>query len=459
MQKPEKKIIPIPVEPVIHLYDNGHFEAAKELGKVALLTNPTNIALVNTIAGSHYHLKEYKEADFYMERLVKTLKVDVPGLKTNYALTLYYLRKIPEALAYIKEQWTSVNDPIEDTEMGLNLSVFLGHSGRYDEAFEILKQLDQTNNYVLFNSGWHYLRNGEFLKGFQYIVNGNKEKLWGSEQQYNLPRYKRLKTSTDIRGKTILMANEGGQGDEILFARFAQVLKQRGAMVNMGCTPHLVSVFKRLPDINVVLPINEAIETNYDFYLPSMNSVAILKLDSPVVPVMRYIKAVPEKVQEKKKIIDGCTLGGKPTIGIRWEGNQKFEHEQFRTLPVRDLLRFFELGSLFSIQKDSGLEKLRPGDPIVDLRDDMETWEDTLGYLENFDYIVTSCTSITHAAAAMGKKVCVIVPIVPYFPWAELKQTSQWYPNIRVFVQKRYDSWEEPIQACYDWIKQDIEHA
>lgn len=471
MLKTDPKIIPIPEEPVQFLFDNGQYKAAKELGLVALQSQPTNVNLANLIAGSYFHLNEYKQAAFFIETMRDKLGFFPVELQMNYALVLYYLRRIDEALIFIEPLWKKVTNPVEETDLGSHYAVLLDHVGRIDEAYAILKQLDSTNNVTLFNLGWHELNRGNFLKGFEHLAHGNKARVWGSEHLYNLPKYKRLKTSTDVKGKIILMANEGGQGDEVIFARFAQILKQRGATVWMGASPHLVSIFQRVPDIEKVGTMKEAIEWDYDFYLPSMNSVNLLQLNSPDVPNFPYIKALPEKVREKDKLMynslnqlyhtshDFMTALARPKIGIRWAGNPMFEHEQFRTLPYRKLLDFTAFGTLFSIQRDEDFGDMRIHDPIIDLRDDLNTWEDTLGYLENFDYLITSCTSITHMAAAMGKKVCLIAPIMPYFPWAQKTQTSIWYPNIQIFYQTNPQSWDEPIQKCFEWIEEDVQYV
>jgi len=455
MPTSDQKSIVIPVEPVKYLFDNGQFRAAKELGILALQSQPTNVELANMVAGSYYHLHEYKQAALFVENIRDKLGFFPPELQKNYALVLYYLRRIPEALEIAENLWKDIEDPVAETDLGLTLVVLLDHAGRMDEAHELLKTLDQDSNITLFNLGWHTLRCGEFLKGFEYLAHGNKERAWGSEHLFDLPRYKRMKTTTVIKGKTIFFACEGGQGDEIIFVRFAQMLKERGAIVNVGCSPHLVSVFSRLPFVDRVGTIEEVKKWDYDYYLPSMNSVNLLKLNDPIVSNMTYIEPLPEKILEKRRNIDEPIL----KIGIRWSGNPMFEHEQFRTIPARKLLKFATLGKLYSLQRDGDFDDLRIGDPLVDLRDDLQTWEDTLGYMANMDYIVTSCTSITHAAAAMGKKVCLIAPFVPYFPWAELKDTTIWYPTIRIFRQTSFDNWDEAIQNCYNWIEQDIKNG
>jgi ADP-heptose:LPS heptosyltransferase len=88
------------------------------------------------------------------------------------------------------------------------------------------------------------------------------------------------------------------------------------------------------------------------------------------------------------------------------------------------------------------LDQLKDVDNVVDLNNDLTTFEDLLGVLDNLDLIITSCTSVGHAAAAMGKKVIIMIPIMEYYTWAEGKPTSSWYgDNLRLIRQDKPQDW------------------
>jgi ADP-heptose:LPS heptosyltransferase len=67
--------------------------------------------------------------------------------------------------------------------------------------------------------------------------------------------------------------------------------------------------------------------------------------------------------------------------------------------------------------------------------------------------VITSCTSIAHLSAAMGRPTWVIVPILPYHIWAYGGDHSPWYPETtRIFRQKRFSDWQE----CFDNLEQNL---
>jgi len=75
----------------------------------------------------------------------------------------------------------------------------------------------------------------------------------------------------------------------------------------------------------------------------------------------------------------------------------------------------------------------------------MKTFEDTASIIAGLDLVITSCTSIAHLSAALGKETWVIVPIMPYYAWAERKPTSVWYESVKLFRQQQYGDWSHPL--------------
>lgn len=458
--RPELKYIKIPPEPVYALYDAGELDAAKQLALVALKTDPNNVSLINVLAGCYYFLREFSAAEKCMKILYDN--VDDLGVAVNYAKVLYYLRKAPEAKIIFEKILRDAPQKITEIDFGLDYSLVCNALGEFEESYRVLQNLDPTDKRVQFNLGWHLLRHGKFTEGFEHLERGNELRVWGSENLYNLPKRKRIKVPGDVKDKRVLFACEGGQGDEVLFARFVQTLKQLGAThVTVMCSPHLIKLFRSLPGADEVVSYADyknGLVPTYDVYVPAMSSVGLLQRNDPCTGIQfPYLNIDTTAYTHLSHIHQKMIASDKIKIGLRWQGNQEFEHDQFRSIPFQQLLKFQTLGDLYSLQRDSGLEEIKHNDPIVDLSDCMTSWEQTLLYVHELDYVVTSCTSMAHVSAAIGKRVCLICPLVPYFPWAISGETSDWYPNIRIFRQTAYNSWKEPIEACYNWIANDID--
>jgi ADP-heptose:LPS heptosyltransferase len=70
------------------------------------------------------------------------------------------------------------------------------------------------------------------------------------------------------------------------------------------------------------------------------------------------------------------------------------------------------------------------------------------------DLVITSCTSVAHMAAALGKETWILVPIMPYYTWAIDGDRSAWYDNVRLFRQTKYGDWSETMEQ----IKQALQN-
>jgi hypothetical protein len=69
------------------------------------------------------------------------------------------------------------------------------------------------------------------------------------------------------------------------------------------------------------------------------------------------------------------------------------------------------------------------------------------------DLVITSCTSVAHAAAAMGKETIVITPISAYYVWCHTMEQSPWYgEHVKLLRQEKPRSWKEPLNKLTEYV-------
>ena len=287
---------------------------------------------------------------------------------------------------------------------------------------------EQDDARVVFNLGWHEMRHGNLKKGLQMMDAGRFINVFGNAR---IPGS--IWKDEDLTNKTLLFRCENGLGDQIMNFRFAKDFASKGARVVVSCAPELMPLFSRHGFVCIDNGATPYIQ--YDYWVPSMSAAHILGYDKDTFPGKAYLTAEPKKLYAKPNTLK---------VGIRWAGNPKFEHEQHRRFDPQPLidLHSIEGVTLYSLQRD---ENLIDGLPFADLRDQMKTFEDTASIIQGLDLVITSCTSVAHLSAALGKPTWVIVPIMPYYAWAEQKSTSVWYDSVRIFRQKKYGEWSEPL--------------
>lgn len=292
-----------------------------------------------------------------------------------------------------------------------------------------LKRLSPTCNKAAFNRAWYEMRNGNLFEGLKNLDAGRWEKVFGDPP---LPTTKPIYRNEDLNGKYVLMCSEGGLGDEIINARFVNDFATRGAKVTLTCDPGLASVFSRIKGVSAVVGHRRTPEIYHDYWVPGMSAARILEYEYKDLTGDPYLTVDPEYKKKWAEYFVKNLPKNKKRIGLRFYGNPKFEHEQFRRFNPADLIQAVE-----SVIGDAPWINLQKEETTLPI----ENWEDTLAILDQLDLVITSCTSVAHASAALGKPTWVIVPILPYYIWAYPTNNSAWYKSVILFRQEKFQDW------------------
>jgi predicted SAM-dependent methyltransferase len=306
-----------------------------------------------------------------------------------------------------------------------------------------------------FNRGWFKLQEGDYQAGCQLLENGRYISVYGSGP---------LKTDApifnpqehQIKDKSIIISLEGGYGDEIIHAKFATTYKRLGAKsVYLAADPSLHGLFSRIEGVDGVIQRNQAHLVPHDYWVPGFSSGWVAGHTTDTIPNQAFLQANPDSIKIWKELIKADE--GQIKVGIRWAGNPKFEHQQFRRFPdsfMTNLAKYPEL-KVFSLQRDHNTITLPEG--ITDLQYFLISWEDTAAAIMNLDIVITSCTSIAHLAAALGKETWVMVPILPYHTWTfgcPDSDTSPFYNCVRLFRQRDSGKWNNTFQNMYQALEE-----
>jgi hypothetical protein len=400
------------------------------------------------VAKSFFKLKEYDKA---IKSGLKSYITAYTNEKTWVAranlINIYNHANQPEmALKYIKQAKVSIPRDI-DTLLEEAYSNFLMNNRDKAESI-LLDVLENTDNLseeyitkIKFNLGTYCLYRDEFQKGLRlFLLEGKKLDYW-QKAKLNFNFWE----GGIQPGKTIVLYAEAGIGDEIINIRFMKHLRDFGMNpVWLSDRKDLVNIFNRngFTSINNLkeLKNNKDVVWTYPMVLP-----VYLDLEYKDLWYGPYIKADQNYVEKWSYIKNSPKL----KIGIRWQGNPLYDNDLHRSV---DLKGFYESlkhldADFYSLQKDNGLEELEDFPGIIDLQDKLNSWEDTLAVIENLDIVITSCTSVAHASAAMGKKTCIFVPISAYYVWSHSMEQSPWYgDNVILFRQEKPRSWKEPLK-------------
>lgn len=338
-----------------------------------------------------------------------------------------------EALKYIE-----INEKLnfQDHPNRMDKAMVLFLLNRKKEAEQILRKIlsephdDDIDKRIKFNLGTYELANGNFKDGlYKFLCEGRKLNIW---QKYDLPKEKFWNGKTIIpEGTWLIVCSEGGIGDEIIDVRFLDHLRKKNIQAVWYTTrKDLSEVFNRcnLPTITDLSSIPEKYVWTYSMQLP-----VFLDVDENDLWHGPYLTA---KKQSNK-------LPGKIKVGIKNMGNPKYDQDLHRTVPLDQLIDSIPQDcTIYSFNIDEEINHKR----VLPLKNYIKSWDDTLDYIDQMDYMISSCTSVAHAAGALGKKTYVIVPILNYYVWAKPELHSSWYgDNLTILRQEQYDNWNAPL--------------
>ena len=354
----------------------------------------------------------------------------------------YSAKNYPEkALGYIEQ---NLQLAPEDFESNVQKAFVLSLMGQKEVAEEMLLELiekhPQKSHKLKAALSGRLLRQGKLAEGVKSFIEAFKPKSKIFEETLKMERWDGV-----LRiGEKVYIEGEGGIGDEIINIRFLDTMKK------MGLEPIMYSDSYYRKDTDDLFRrhghtiINDiySIDTRCK-WLPLMTIPTYLNLTEDDLWKGPYLKPLRNPKNDLPKT-------DKLRIGIKCSGNPFFQQDEYRKIPIEVMLSYLPKNSeIYYIDKEVG------HDNVIDLGDRIETWEDTLDYIDQMDLIVSSCTSLVHAAGAMGKTTFVAVPIAEYYVWTSSRRdnSTPWYgDNFYVMRQKEVRDWHKPLSEIRDHI-------
>ncbi len=363
----------------------------------------------------------------------------------NRAAVLHKLGRFEEALDVQKQAILLQPDaPV----LHNNLAALLNDMGRIDEAvaaYAHAVRLKPDYHHAAFYCGRCLLLEGRYEQGFELY---ERRKLLKEEQAgvrgYPQPDWL---GAEDIRGKTILVHWEQGDGDTFQFARYIPILEQRtGARVIFATQRRLRHLLRSVSPSAGYASVDDA-NLKFDVHAPLMSLPRALGTTLATVPnKVPYLSVERPLVELWRRRIG--PQGFK--IGICWQGStakidigRSFPLALFRNLSMIPGVR------LLSLQKGAGeaqLAKLPAGMRLETFGPHFDTgpdsFLDTAAILECCDLVITSDTGVAHLAGALARPIWVALKFVPDWRWLMGREDYPWYPTMRLFRQTKPDDWQ-----------------
>jgi hypothetical protein len=251
--------------------------------------------------------------------------------------------------------------------------------------------------------------------------------------------------------RRLLVRQEVGLGDQVLYAHFLPTLNAFGLTGTMVAEPRLLRWFARsFPGWAFASDVSSLSADTFDaqIFAGDLGQILHAPLDSGFL--------VPDRQKAAKNRSRYLALGFGRLVGFAWRGgNMATVEERRRVIPLA------KFASLFSNSKH-GFVCLQHGVTQPE-RDFLASYPnvvldegiDPLGDLDEFaaqisamDLVVTGASANTHFASAMGARVIVLLPYIAHWHWGLPGGMSPWYPMLEPIRQRRPGEWEPVLREA-----------
>lgn len=368
-----------------------------------------------------------------------------PGTLNNLGITFQDLGRYEEAAACFR---LSIAGQPDGSHAHLNLGLVARDEMRVDQSITLARRaatLEPALAEAHTALAHGLLIKGEFSEGFaEYEWRSRMADFSSPRRDFASPVW----DGSPLAGRTLLVHDEQGVGDTIMFARYAALLQTQGARVFLDCNGQLVRLLSSMPGIAGVVPRYDPAPP-HDFHVALASLPYLLRATLYTIPApVAYLRAEPALVESWRARL-GPRRGLR--IGLVWAGNPEFKGDRLRSPGLAAFRPLLDLPgvSVYGLQKGAGRDDLERCGPLpasfVDLGADIADFADTAAIMETMDLVVSSCTGPAHLAGALGRPVWTVLPFAPDWRWLEHGVCTPWYPTMRLFRQERRGDWSAVV--------------
>ena len=385
----------------------GRHEEAIAAGQRALALNPDNPLALNNLGIAYYDRDQYDRAiECYRRSLA--LSPGSPEAHNNLGSAMLAQGDATAALACFRHAVALKPDYVDAHN---NLAMTLLLTGDFESGWSELE--------------WRHRR----------VV---RPQVPLSQQQWR---------GEDFTGKTLLIQGEEGHGDAIHFLRYLPAAAARGGKLVLAVHRPLVRLARDLvPPVEVVAL--EEQPPRFDLHCSLMSLPLVFGTTLASVPAQVPYLSVATDVVElwQQRLAGGSAL----KVGLVWSGALKYGHNRHRAMAAERLAPLLEIEgvSWFSLQVGEPKRELArfPHGKITDLSGELTDFTETAGALLALDLVVSTDTAVPHLAGALARPAWVMLAFMPDWRWLLDRETSPWYPTMRLFRQPRRGEWGTVVE-------------
>lgn len=435
--------------------------AIKDFNK-AISLDAKSAEVYNGLGLSFYYLRDYEKASENYDKAL-FLNSNFYEAIVNKEVILFQLKKYDAALELCD---IGIKLKPNKPELHVNRAQIYIELGKYDDAFfEFDEAMKLKDGYAdaIYNAALLYLNHKNFEKGWDFYEKRLETEKYQGDITFKNDNLKL--NDLEVINKRILIHNEQGLGDQILYLSLVRELDVKHNKVIVLVNPRLINLFKRsCSEIDFRSKETSINSIQHDYQLLSASLGKFLRkseLDFLKQP-RSYLKSNQELT---KKLKDEFASIKKVTCGIAWKSKNEDVGIE-KSLALEDLLPILKIKDIRFVdlqygetknEKDLILQKYGISINKIEEIDNFNDIDGLASLIDACDFIVTTSNVTAHIAGALGKNVYLIVPSArgKIWYWHEGDTKSLWYPTINQFNLPRNENVEPTIRQIANKIRDD----
>lgn len=366
---------------------------------------------------------------------------------TNRGNALQRLCRMDEALQSLE---SALEIEPSNPTFTLNMAAYLAATGNHQDAIKwSSRAIDLNPEYIdaHLKKASLLIQQGNLRDGLELY-----EKRWLKPHWHDMPS--RLDAphwqGENLSDKHLVVWNEQGYGDAIMYARFIDTLNSRAGRLTVMCEPALHDLFRRSLPKNVDIFDLRTPPESADFHASIMSLPYLLSV-SEMSQMMAdpYLSPCPEACENWRQSFNLEKL----QVGVVWAGNPAQAHDYARSIPE---MTFSPLLTTPEINFHNLLIGARgdqlPDSRMIDNRQNLKTFGDTAAYMASLDLVISVDSAPAHLSGAIGQKTWVMLSFDPDSRYFLGRDDSPWYPTMALYRQTSPGDWSTVL----DRISEDL---
>jgi tetratricopeptide (TPR) repeat protein len=422
---------------------NRHEEALAAYRKADAL-QPATAEFLNSLGVQLYDMGAIDDALRHYDAALAA-KPGYADALTNRGNALQRLGRMDEAAASIEQALATAPDhPV----YLLNKSALLAANGTHADALTWAdKAIAADPGYIkarLKRAGL-LIQTGELEMGFREY-----------EARWQIPGWHRLWTQMpipqwqgeDISGKSLLLWNEQGFGDALMYARYIPELRNSGVHISVMVESPLKRLFAASFEDIAIYDLDDP-PPAADLHASVMSLPHLMRTTMQTIPTaVPYLHAAHDDVSAWRQKV-AVRSRGKPAIGLIWAGNPGQSHDYTRSLDpqqVRPLLDRDDVCFFNLLVGPRGAEIKEPD--MVDVRAELKDFAETGALMQALDLVISVDSAPAHLAGALARPLWVLLSYDPDSRYFLNTDKCHWYPTARLHRQPAPGDWDSVIKRA-----------